>query len=138
MTNSKTRTASESNESAESLRQCLASNQALDLQAILGQVKLERETVVALLDRLVQHKEVEVLCPVTVERGGASLSLHPLEHYRLVRPSDNDYLWETSIREEHVRIHKDGDGAWQAISHLPERTLDFSWLWPKTYAYSAG
>ena len=138
MTNSKTRTASESNESAESLRQCLASNQALDLQAILGQVKLERETVVALLDRLVQHKEVEVLCPVTVERDGASLSLHPLEHYRLVRPTDNDYRWETSIREEHVCIHKEGDGTWQAISQLPERALDFSWLWPKTYAYSAG
>jgi hypothetical protein len=120
------------------LKRCLATNQALDLQAIMGQVQISRDTVVELLAGMVRRREVEVLCPVTVKRDGNPLSLHPLEHYRLIRPTDGDYLWETRIREDHKQIHSEPAEAWPAVADLPERVLDFSWLWPKTYAYSAG
>ncbi len=120
------------------LKRCLATNQALDLQAILGRVAISRDTVVELLSGMVKRREVEVLCPVTVQRDGTPLSLHPLEHYRLIRPTDGDFLWETRIREEHTHIHSEALDEWTAVADLPERVLDFSWLWPKTYAYSAG
>lgn len=120
------------------LKSCLATNQALDLKAILGRVNLGRDAVIELLASLVKRQEIEVLCPVTVQRNDAPLSLHPLEHYRLIRPTDGDYLWETGIREDHQRIHSEALEEWTAVADLPERVLDFSWLWPKTYAYSAG
>lgn len=120
------------------LKSCLATNQALDLQAILGRVNLGRDAVIELLASLVKRREVEVLCPVTVKRDNTPLTLHPLEHYRLVRPTDGDFLWETGIREDYQRIHSEALEEWTAVADLPDRVLDFSWLWPRTYAYSAG
>lgn len=120
------------------LKSCLASNQALDLQAILGQLNIGRDAVIELLSGLVTRKEVEVLCPVTVRRDNAPLTLHPLEHYRLVRPTDGDYLWETGIQEERRRICNTALEEWTSEPELPERILDFNWIWPGTYAYTAG
>lgn len=120
------------------LKSCLASNQALDLQAILGRVAISRDAVIELLASLVKRREVEVLCPVTVRRDGAPLTLHPLEHYRLIRPTDGDYLWETGIKEDHRPFHNKSAEEWTAVAELPERVRDFSWIWPNTYAYSAG
>jgi len=120
------------------LKSCLATNQALDLQAILGRVNLGRDAVIELLTSLVTRREVEVLCPVTVQRHDTPITLHPLEHYRLIRPTDGDFLWETGIREDHLRTHSEALEEWTTAVELPERVLDFSWLWPKTYAYSAG
>jgi len=123
---------------ASVLKSCLASNQALDLQTILGRVSISRDAVIELLASLVKCREVEVLCPVTVKRDHSPLTLHPLEHYRLIRPTDGDYLWETRIREDHTHLHSEAPDEWTAVEELPERVLDFNWLWPKTYAYSAG
>ncbi len=120
------------------LKSCLANNQALNLQAILGRLNIGRDAVIELLSGLVTRKEVEVLCPVSVQRDSAPLTLHPLEHYRLVRPTDGDFLWETGIREDQSRIHTEALEEWTTAADLPERVLDFSWLWPKNYAYSVG
>ncbi len=120
------------------LKSCLANNQAIDLQAILGQLNIERDTVIELLSGLVKRREVEVLCPVTVQRDGAPLTLHPLERYRLIRATDGDFLWETGIQEEHQRICNATLEKWTTELEPRGRILDFHWLWPKTYAYSAG
>lgn len=133
-----TNTAVDSDGGVTLLKSCLATNQALDLQAILGRVNLGRDAVIELLASLVNRQEIEVLCPVTVQRDDTDLSLHPLEHYRLIRPTDGDFLWEIAIREDHQHIHSEASEEWTAVADLPERVLDFSWLWPKTYAYSVG
>lgn len=125
------------NKRANILKKCLAASHALDLQGIIQKVGIEREAVVELLSDLVQKREVEVLCPVTVTRGQRHLTLHPLEHYRLVRPTDHDYLWQTRIRDNQIRIHQEAIEEWAEVPELSERTLDFSWIWPKNYAYSA-
>ncbi len=123
------------------LRKCLASRQAVSLELILQhQEGAGREMVMKALEGLVSLREVEVLCPVAVGAGGGrTLTFHPLEHYRLVRATDRDHVWQVHVTDAPDDCSRMVEREWQAASCMPERVSDFAWLLPwYRFAYRAG
>jgi len=122
------------------LRKCLATRQAVNLDSMLEQAGIGRDLAMNALERLVAMQEVEVLCPVTAGGGERRKpTFHPLEHYRLVRSTDRDHLWQIYVTDapaEHCwpEVRED-----DAVSLQAERAADFAWLPPwHPYAYCSG
>ena len=111
------------------LKQCLEANGAMDLNAILKHIGTGRDYAVKALSHLVSMNEVEVLRPVAVQARGA-ISLHPLEHYRLIRPTDMDYRWEADIQENQEAVSPKDLRLW-ALFEEPLTEIPWSgWRWP--------
>lgn len=70
---------------------CLRRSQAVSLDDLLESTGLSTDLLLRQLDRLEEGGYVKALRPVA-QQGGA-----PGTHYRLVRDSDHDYLWEQAL-----------------------------------------
>ncbi len=76
--------------------------EAMDLDDITARVDLDCSLIVRELQKLIDNGEVEVLHPVCVSEGVCDGNLRlnagrTLEHYRLVRETDDAYLWEQEV-----------------------------------------
>lgn len=72
--------------------------EAMDLDDIMSCMNVDRQHVVLELQKLIEEGEVEVLHPLCVSEGsyyGMKIDAgRTLEHYRLVRETDDAFLWE--------------------------------------------
>lgn len=114
------------------IKQCLASRQAMGIELILKQMEAGNERVMSALSRLVAMQEVEVLRPVSVAAGGGRrLTFHPLEYYRLVRPTDRDCAWQVEIRERPAEVSWMMEREMATVSvarHFSHSVRQHSWL----------
>ncbi len=85
----------------DSLRNCLMRSEAMDLDEIISHLKVDKKHVVCELQKLIDEGEVEVLHPVCVAEpsyyGMKMDAGRTLEHYRLVRETDDAFLWEQEV-----------------------------------------
>lgn len=77
------------------LRSCLASCEAMNSERMAGRLSMSRDAVLRGLKVLVEAGEVEVIRPISAA-GRQSLGQGP-EHFRLIRETDDDFLWEQGI-----------------------------------------
>ncbi len=83
----------------QQLRCCLGRCETMNVDAIAQQTGLARETVAERLNELVSRNEVEILKPIVgnIDKGDGRPLFHPAVYFRLVRASDDDYLWEQDL-----------------------------------------
>lgn len=83
----------------------LQSCQAISMNSLCEGIGVDRQEVKKELDFLIDNKEVEVLRPLPplsfYNRGGGrwldSGKNEEPEHFRLIRDTDEDYLWEQGV-----------------------------------------
>lgn len=77
--------------------------QAVNMRALCESTGIDSRVVKMELDHLVENKEVEVLRPLppvsSYKRNNRSISgsAEVVEHFRLIRDTDEDYLWEQGV-----------------------------------------
>jgi predicted ArsR family transcriptional regulator len=76
------------------LRACLEDCDAVSAHALMQRLRLDRETLSGCLDGLIARGDVEVLRPISRGQDGGHAPRRDDEFYRLVRETDNDYLWQ--------------------------------------------
>jgi len=77
-----------------SLERC----EAVNLERLAKWVGVDQSLVSRELETLVNHGEVEVLRPLAGMADGQRVAgSRSTEHYRLIRRSDSDFLWEQEI-----------------------------------------
>ncbi len=117
---------------AQQLKQCMQARHAVNMELIVHQTGARKEAVIKALEQLVSKCEVEVLRPVAAQtKPQAGPTLHPREHYRLVRSADRDFVWQLQIRESadgfsrHSRHRHPKE--WVPAS-IPDSTWFLPWL----------
>jgi hypothetical protein len=82
------------------IRRILGTCEAMDLNGLVRSLAMDRDVVERELERLVDRGEVEVLSPLFF--GGRapneeSRRRNGKNHYRLIRATDDDSLWEEDL-----------------------------------------
>ncbi|MBN1510574.1 MAG: hypothetical protein JXB13_01035 [Phycisphaerae bacterium] len=81
------------------LRDCLSECQAINLDALSRKLGLSEARLARALQAMAERGEIEVLRPLVLEEkpGMGDGRRARLEHYRLIRETDSDYLWEQNV-----------------------------------------
>jgi hypothetical protein len=78
------------------LKNCLMSAEALNFKSMCQKLDMPKSLLVEALIKLIKDHQVEVLRPVSLQ-ASEPVTLHPLEHFRLIRPADTAFRWQMEI-----------------------------------------
>lgn len=78
------------------IKNCLMSAEALNFRSMCEKLDMPKGLLVEALMKLIMDQKVEVLRPVSFQ-ASEPVTLHPLEHFRFIRPADTAYRWQMEI-----------------------------------------
>lgn len=137
-------TAANDNRTEHRLYECLQQCEAVSVPALSRMLKQDGMVITQELKKLVSKGKVEVLRPVC-SRAGAVRPHAPREHYRLIRDTDEAYLWEQEYvlpqaRQTTRHVTDPGETVHRRRSYhyRPERLTDLSVWRALRYAWKTG